>query len=441
MLKYMQNIGGYMAKKKEDKDLEIAAEMGIKDTKEAPLPASIEPNPPEFTPEEVEQIRKDSFPVVVEQPLPEEPTRYVPAMTLDKMKVVLNAERDKRNYLLEFIRNQLMPGEDYGMIHRKIGTYPNKRNCKHTGKMVLYDKEGNVLFKCPDCGTKFSLFKPGAEEICGFLRLKPKFFVDKDSMEALGLMGKGIIYICRLYDEEGRWAEEGGEGRGARLYDPTKDDPNVTVKMCQKSSHIDVTLRIKGLSGMFTQDTEELYRIDKDWEKPSTSVDTPPDTPPDTPTDKPSTKSSTKSSTELPETQPKPKPEQPNVQPKIYNIPAKLHGDLMEMFLPGEVTWIESQQLPIDKIETEIKHRKGILWNYGKGLKADARLLPNVLKAIRDVRKESDESDETDISKYCWADFKKEVLDNPIWRGQKHDVKVNKINDWKARYGNGMPEA
>lgn len=431
-----------MAKKKDKVDK--AAEEYVEATIE-----NLEPT--EFTPEEVEQIRKDSLPAVAQQLLPEEPTRYVPAMTLEDMKVVLDAERDKRNYLLDFIRNQLKPGEDYGMIHRKVSYYDStaqqykKKRCKYAGKMVLYDKEGNVLFKCPDCGTKFSLFKPGAEEICGFLRLKPKFFVDKDSMEALGLTGKGIIYICRLYDEEGRWAEEGGEGRGARLYNPAKDDPNVTVKMCQKSSHIDVTLRIKGLSGMFTQDTEELYRIDDDWEKPDTPVDTPPDTPPDIP---PSTTGTLDGSVTLvpkeqviPETQPKPKPEQPNVQPEIYNIPAKLHGDLMDMFLPGEVTYMENQQIPINKIEAEIKHRKGILWNYGKGLVGDKRLFPGVLRAIRDVRKESDESDETDINKYCWADFRKDKLDNPIWRAQKHDVKIKQINDWKARYGNGMPEA
>ena len=50
------------------------------------------------------------------------------------------------------------------------------------------------------------------------------------------------------------------DGVGARLLSQDNGDINKSLKMAEKSAHIDATLRMAGLSEVFTQDIEDMVK-------------------------------------------------------------------------------------------------------------------------------------------------------------------------------------
>jgi hypothetical protein len=66
---------------------------------------------------------------------------------------------------------------------------------------------------------------------------------------------KVIILKCELHTGNGFVA---AEGTGARRVDQDRGDINKSLKMAEKSAHIDATLRVAGLSELFTQDIEDM---------------------------------------------------------------------------------------------------------------------------------------------------------------------------------------
>jgi hypothetical protein len=66
---------------------------------------------------------------------------------------------------------------------------------------------------------------------------------------------KTIILKCELHTGNGFVA---AEGTGARRVDQDRGDINKSLKMAVKSAHIDATLRVAGLSELFTQDIEDM---------------------------------------------------------------------------------------------------------------------------------------------------------------------------------------
>jgi hypothetical protein len=103
------------------------------------------------------------------------------------------------------------------------------------------------------------LWKPGAEKICGMLGLIPRFpslaEYEKASLGAVDI--KVIILKCELHTGNGFVA---AEGTGARRVDQDRGDINKSLKMAVKSAHIDATLRVAGLSELFTQDIEDMLQ-------------------------------------------------------------------------------------------------------------------------------------------------------------------------------------
>ena len=147
-----------------------------------------------------------------------------------------------RSKMMTFIGDHLKGGVDYMTIHRK--------HCRH--------KDDKTMNLCGECGGKATLCKPGAEKIAtsgGLLRLTPTFERDDATWEMLGKRPGYLCYVCRLVTADGRVV---AEGRGARRVNQDEGDVNKTVKMAQKSAHIDATLRCAGLSEIFTQDMEDL---------------------------------------------------------------------------------------------------------------------------------------------------------------------------------------
>ena len=70
-----------------------------------------------------------------------------------------------------------------------------------------------------------------------------------------GVLLKQVIIRCEIRDAAGRVV---ADGVGARALQQDSGDINKALKMAEKSAHIDATLRMAGLSEVFTQDLEEM---------------------------------------------------------------------------------------------------------------------------------------------------------------------------------------
>lgn len=153
----------------------------------------------------------------------------------------LQRRGENRKALMEWVRGALVDGVDFGKIHfvakSKCGNGNNCTNQYHFSKPVL--------------------FKPGAEKICGMLGITPTFPTLKDYEQAVleGREIRQVILRCHLIAATG---EIVADGVGARSVEQDYGDLNKTLKMAEKSAHIDSTLRMAGLSEVFTQDLEDM---------------------------------------------------------------------------------------------------------------------------------------------------------------------------------------
>lgn len=171
-------------------------------------------------------------PAVIEHESPSQPLAPRSANPMDaqpaEFRQALARRGDNRKALIEWIRGALVDGTDYGAIQRRNGSM-----------------------------TKPSLRKPGAEKICGMLGVTATFPTLKD-YEAAALDGReihSIILRCHILSADGQIV---ADGVGARSADQDSGDLNKALKMALKSAHIDATLRMAGLSEIFTQDIEDM---------------------------------------------------------------------------------------------------------------------------------------------------------------------------------------
>jgi len=182
-------------------------------------------------------------------------THFMPLAMLPRSPMDLPAEHfsqalirreDNRRELLNWIKSNLQPNIDFGQIH-VVG----KDNCR-------LHREGRTN-EClePRHWSKASLWKPGAEKICGLLGLIPRFpnLSEFESAALKGIDIKVIIIKCELHTGSGFVS---AEGTGARRVAQDNGDINKALKMAEKSAHIDATLRLAGLSELFTQDLEDM---------------------------------------------------------------------------------------------------------------------------------------------------------------------------------------
>ena len=145
-----------------------------------------------------------------------------------------------RKALLDWIRDSLVEGTDWGKIHtfgrNRCGLGKQCSNPSHWSKPVL--------------------FKPGAEKITGMLGLNA-CFPDLPELEKSirdGMEIKTLLLHCELVNAAGVPL---AMGAGARSLQQDSGDVNKALKMCLKSCHIDATLRL-GLSDIFTQDLDDM---------------------------------------------------------------------------------------------------------------------------------------------------------------------------------------
>jgi len=158
----------------------------------------------------------------------------------------LDRRRQNREALLAWIRAALVEGIDYGRIHA-VG----KQRCPFAAR--------GEAEACPNPKhwSKPCLFKPGAEKICGMLGVTVHYptLVEYERAALNGLALTHIILRCELRDASGRVV---ADGVGARALAQDYGDLNKALKMSAKASQIDATLRMAGLSEVFTQDLEDL---------------------------------------------------------------------------------------------------------------------------------------------------------------------------------------
>ena len=80
---------------------------------------------------------------------------------------------------------------------------------------------------------------------------------DYEKAALTGVTLNQIIIRCEIIDVSGRVV---ADGVGARLLSQDNGDINKALKMAEKSAHIDATLRMAGLSEVFTQDIEDMMQ-------------------------------------------------------------------------------------------------------------------------------------------------------------------------------------
>ena len=192
----------------------------------------------------------ESTPIV----MPTSPMDY----PVERFSEALDRREDNRRALLKWIQSNLQAGIDFGQIH-VIG----KNKCRLA-------REGRA-HECADPRhwSKPSLWKPGAEKICGMLGLIPRFpnLCEYENAVLRGEDIKVIILKCHLESGNGFVA---AEGTGARRVVQDSGDINKSLKMAEKSAHIDATLRVAGLSELFTQDIEDIANDAKQDIQPDT---------------------------------------------------------------------------------------------------------------------------------------------------------------------------
>jgi len=160
-------------------------------------------------------------------------------------QTALERRKTNRATLLDWIRAALVEGVDYGRIHSM-----GKSKCQLAAQ--------GMADQCtdPKHWSKPSLWKPGAEKICGMLGITVHYptLPDYEQSALQGVEIKTVIIRCELHDATGRAI---ADGVGARSLAQDYGDLNKALKMAEKSAHIDATLRMAGLSEVFTQDLED----------------------------------------------------------------------------------------------------------------------------------------------------------------------------------------
>ncbi len=193
---------------------------------------------------------------------------YIPSQSpmdlpVERFIQALNRRETNRKAIIKWISDNLVLGTDFGRIH-VVG----KDKCSKA-------KEGRIQ-ECdnPRHWSKPSLWKPGAEKICGMLGLIPRFpnLGEYENAVFRGEDIKVIILKCELHTPSGFIS---AEGSGARRIAQDNGDINKSLKMAEKSAHINATLRVAGLSEIFTQDLEDMTSHDKQNLQPDEEIKKP----------------------------------------------------------------------------------------------------------------------------------------------------------------------
>jgi len=147
---------------------------------------------------------------------------------VDSFESALDRRQSNRLALIHWIKNNLIEGTDYGSIKTKRGP------------------------------SKPSLWKAGAEKITMMLSVSalfPSYADYEHSAIAASNPLQHIIIRCELINAQQTIV---ASGIGARSLKQDFGDINKALKMASKSAYIDATLKLAGLSDIFTLDLEDM---------------------------------------------------------------------------------------------------------------------------------------------------------------------------------------
>jgi len=139
----------------------------------------------------------------------------------------LDKRQSNRMALIHWLKNHLVEGTDFGSIKTKRGL------------------------------SKPSLWKAGAEKINTILSVSALFpsYADYERAALTKTSLEQIIIRCELINSQQRVI---ASGIGARSLKQDYNDLNKSLKMASKSAYIDATLKLAGLSDIFTLDLEDM---------------------------------------------------------------------------------------------------------------------------------------------------------------------------------------
>jgi hypothetical protein len=183
--------------------------------------------------ETIEHPAAAQAPAPEQQEAPAAPATTPAASPLDlpaeQFRAGLDRRQENRQALISWIWQALEAWVDYGWVWSK------KR------------REWSKPF----------LQKPGAEKICGMLGVTVHYpnLPDYEQAALNGVALEHIILRAEIRDGSGNVV---ANGVGARSLKQDYGDLNKALKMAEKSAHIDATLRLAGISEIFTQDLEDM---------------------------------------------------------------------------------------------------------------------------------------------------------------------------------------
>jgi len=140
---------------------------------------------------------------------------------------LIDKRQSNRMALIHWLKNHLVEGTDFGSIKTKRGL------------------------------SKPSLWKAGAEKINTILSVSALFpsYVDYEKAALTKTTLEQIIIRCELINSQQMVV---ASGIGARSLKQDYNDLNKALKMASKSAYIDATLKLAGLSDIFTLDLEDM---------------------------------------------------------------------------------------------------------------------------------------------------------------------------------------
>lgn len=154
----------------------------------------------------------------------------------ESLQMALKIRKTNRDNLMQWVRDALIEGTDFGRIH----VMPKNKCAKGNNCTNQYHY------------SKPCLWKAGAEKVVGMLGLRAEWPDLADArQQAMQPSCTSVILRCHLVNPDGVIVSEGIGGRGMN------DDYgqiNKVFKMAKKSSLIDAVLNACGLSEVFTQD-------------------------------------------------------------------------------------------------------------------------------------------------------------------------------------------
>ena len=140
---------------------------------------------------------------------------------------LIDKRQSNRMALIYWLKNHLVEGTDFGSIKTKRGL------------------------------SKPSLWKAGAEKINTILSVSALFpsYADYEKSALTKTTLEQIIIRCELINSQQMVV---ASGIGARSLKQDYNDLNKALKMASKSAYIDATLKLAGLSDIFTLDLEDM---------------------------------------------------------------------------------------------------------------------------------------------------------------------------------------